>query len=407
MAGFWVSREFPECEGSLKMPTIVPQSEFRAVFDAWSHGRLTSAAAAAELHVCERTFRRYVARFSEYGSKWWKDRLGDGTSKRRASSAELAALHKVYRDQYLGWNVRHFYERYRHEHGGERSYTWVKNALQDAGLVEKRARDVAPNGRHERAERQPPRRTPTEGMLLHQVASSRKWSAGQTWDLILMVDDASNRVHSGFFVVERGIWPVFRGIRETLERGLFECLHLDVALPTRLSSRETAFGDRTMPQVDRVMNELGIDMSRRSPAIRGRPIRTIGTIADRLPKELAREGIAEIDQANRFLSRFWTRLNETLAIMPADPCTAFVPLGVTYQEELQDVLCLKHDVRISNGHRVLCNAKEISIPEYVRRQLQVGKRFRIHEYEDGACALFRGRHRVATIEMHSVGIDVL
>ena len=42
------------------------------------------------------------------------------------------------RDGYGGWNVRHFHEEvYVREHGGSRSYTWVKNRLQEAGLVKK------------------------------------------------------------------------------------------------------------------------------------------------------------------------------------------------------------------------------------------------------------------------------
>ena len=43
----------------------------------------------------------------------------------------------LYRERYPGWNVKHFHSFYRREHGGERSYTWVKNALQRAGLVAK------------------------------------------------------------------------------------------------------------------------------------------------------------------------------------------------------------------------------------------------------------------------------
>ena len=43
----------------------------------------------------------------------------------------------LYRERYEGWNVKHFHSFYRREHGGRRSYTWVKNTLQRAGLVAK------------------------------------------------------------------------------------------------------------------------------------------------------------------------------------------------------------------------------------------------------------------------------
>ena len=38
---------------------------------------------------------------------------------------------QLYREQYFDFNVRHFHEKLREEHGIELSYTWVKTALQD------------------------------------------------------------------------------------------------------------------------------------------------------------------------------------------------------------------------------------------------------------------------------------
>ena len=39
------------------------------------------------------------------------------------------------RERYDGWTVKHFYSFYQREHGGSRSYSWVKSTLQRAGLV--------------------------------------------------------------------------------------------------------------------------------------------------------------------------------------------------------------------------------------------------------------------------------
>src|SRR5215210_2796719 len=41
------------------------------------------------------------------------------------------------REQYFDFNVRHFHERLREDHGITLSYTWVKKALQESGLVKK------------------------------------------------------------------------------------------------------------------------------------------------------------------------------------------------------------------------------------------------------------------------------
>lgn len=44
----------------------------------------------------------------------------------------------LYQEKYVDLNVRHFHEKLREEHGIKLSYTWVKLALQGAGLVKKR-----------------------------------------------------------------------------------------------------------------------------------------------------------------------------------------------------------------------------------------------------------------------------
>ena len=394
----------PECpkvrESRPEMTTIVPEAEFRVVYEEWIEGRLTRACAAARLRVCERTFRRYVARFREHGSQWWIDRSGRLRSQSRASDGEVATVARLYSNQYPGWTVRHFYDRYRDQHGGKRSYTWVKGVLQAAGLVEKRVRNTTPKPVRKRNVRTPIARKPSEGKLLHQVASRRQWVQGREWDLVLTVDDATSRVHSGFFVVRRGIWPVFRGIRETLEQeGLFDCLNLALKLPRRLSNEETAFGVRTMPQLERVMRELGIDICSGDPSLRSRPMRMIGTLLGRLPRELTAEGIVEIDKANRFLSDYLQGLNESLARVPS----AFVALNAGMKAELPDVFCLKHEVRVCCECRLWYEGNERHVSEQVRQHLRAGEQYRIHEYEDGGCLLFNGRDTVVTLASNGAG----
>jgi hypothetical protein len=41
---------------------------------------------------------------------------------------------QLYREKYFDFNVQHFHEKLREVHGIDLSYTWVKTALQTAGL---------------------------------------------------------------------------------------------------------------------------------------------------------------------------------------------------------------------------------------------------------------------------------
>ena len=51
------------------------------------------------------------------------------------------------------------------------------------------------------------------GMMIHQDGSRHEWVAGQQWDLIVTMDDATNEHYSMFFVEEEGTASSFRGVR--------------------------------------------------------------------------------------------------------------------------------------------------------------------------------------------------
>ena len=53
-------------------------------------------------------------------------------------------------------------------------------------------------------------------MMPHQDGSSHEWVAGQWWDLIVTMDDATSEVYSGFFVAEEGTMSTFRGLGEVI-----------------------------------------------------------------------------------------------------------------------------------------------------------------------------------------------
>jgi len=56
---------------------------------------------------------------------------------------EVSFLVQSYQEQYFDLNVRHFHEKLREERRIGLSYTWVKQALQGAGLVKRKSkRDV-------------------------------------------------------------------------------------------------------------------------------------------------------------------------------------------------------------------------------------------------------------------------
>jgi hypothetical protein len=157
----------------------IRKMRFEEAYERWNVGRLTQAEAAQLLGLCERSFRRYVVRYEAEGLAGLADRRLEQVSQRRAPVDEVLAVTDRYQRQHLGWNVRHFHSWYRRD-GGQRSYSWVKQRLQETGLVAK--------GKAKGAHRRKRERKALPGMLLHQDGSRYEWVVGQQWDLIVTMD---------------------------------------------------------------------------------------------------------------------------------------------------------------------------------------------------------------------------
>src|ERR1700681_2006692 len=87
---------------------------------------------------------------------YWIDGVGEPSPSESPLVEQTLGL---YREKYFDLNVRHFHEKLRAEHQIELSYTWVKLALQGAGLVAR--------GRKRGVHRKRRPRRPLPGMMLH------------------------------------------------------------------------------------------------------------------------------------------------------------------------------------------------------------------------------------------------
>ena len=147
-------------------------------------GKIKWWQAAELIGISERQMRRWRKRLEEQGYKGLLDRRRGRPSHRRVPKAKAEEVLSLYRDQYFDLNVRHFHEKLLEEHQIGLSYTWVKQALQAAGLVKRKAKRGVHRKRRERR--------PLPGMLLHIDGSHHQWLQDERWhDLIVILDDAT------------------------------------------------------------------------------------------------------------------------------------------------------------------------------------------------------------------------
>lgn len=81
---------------------------FEDVYEGWQTRRLSQSEAAEILDVCERSFRRYIARYEdgEGDLNSLADKRLSQASKRRAADNEVAALIELYQRSLSGWAFR-------------------------------------------------------------------------------------------------------------------------------------------------------------------------------------------------------------------------------------------------------------------------------------------------------------
>ena len=133
-----------------------------------------------------------------------------------------------------------------------------------------------------------------------------------------------------------------------------------------------------------------------SPQARGRSERFFATLQGRLPRELARAGITEMEEANEFLKGgFRLRFNGSFAVSPKEAKSAFSPLLPSLKAKLPGILCLREERTVGNDNRVSYHGKRLQIPPRPHRCHYVRAKVRVHEYEDGAMAIFHGTRRLA------------
>ena len=363
-------------------------ARFAEVYERWVSREITQMEAVIELDMSARTFRRYASRYKEMGLKGLDRR---SPSHRQAPAEEVAALERLYTDRYAGWSVREFFEAYRCTHGGGRSYSWVKNCLQEAGLVKRRRLGPSPLERG--------LRKPAEGMLVHHRAWIYEWLPGRSSELVAVIDDASSRVFSGLLVEEGTIWSRFRGIRETIvTKGLFDAIYTDFESRHRHSQHAK--------QLRRAMKGLGITVV---PSClrkaRTRCNRVFRVLRECLPQELARAEIQSTEEANTFLRQYLPKFNAFFAIEPAKATAAFDSIRGA-EAECRYVLCLQEALEVGSDNRVQYRDMALPIPSPVSPLHNGRTEVTVHEYEDGSLSVFDRRKRLARYERHGTPVSL-
>jgi transposase len=363
-------------------------------------GELHWFRAADILGWSPRTLRRWRERYEAHGYAGLVDQRRLRPSIRRVPAGEVERVLQLYRKRYTGFNVRHFHQIVRREHGVTLSYSFVKQALQTARLVKKhRAR-----GRH-RLRREP---RACFGEMLHLDGSVHEWFSGVDVRpcLIAVSDDATKRVLQAALYPSESTHAVMTSLAAVLRaEGLPMALYTDRASWAFYTPKAKEPVDKTrLTQVGRALARLGVEhIPSYSPQARGRSERLNRTFQDRLVNELRVAGIATLEAANRYLAEhFVPQHNATFARAPRDPASAFVPLGAV---DLDSILCYEADRVVARDNTVTVGRRVLQIAAQPGRRSCAGVTVTVREHLDGRYTITRGALRFGTFTAQGQPVD--
>ena len=350
--------------------------------------KLTLIQASALMDVSYRQSKRIWQRYQAHGDAGLAHRLRGQPSARRKPPAERAQALALYAE-----------ERY-----ADFGPTLMAEHLAKAGLAvdhETLRRWRMAEGEHtvrrrKQQHRQWRERKPSFGAMVQLDGSHHDWFEGRgpKCVLMVMVDDATNKVHARFAAEEttRASYDVSEGwVRQ---HGLMLSLYVDRDSIYRCegaaSIAEQLAGKGPQTQFGRAMEQLGVELIlAHSPQAKGRVERMNGTLQDRLVKELRLAGIQDIESANRFLeAKFLRAFNRQFARAAASPVD--VHRGVP--RNLNAVLSWEEERVVQGDWTVACEGRRYQLDRQHEALSLVRRKVIVRTLRDGSVQLvYRGQ----------------
>jgi transposase len=321
--------------------TMKEKTRYEVIRDSLK--RLIKVREAAELlSLSVRQIYRLRSRVKREGIKGVIHHLKGRASLKKTPKEIEERIKRLYKEKYSGFNLSHFTEYLNEEENIKISREKVRQILRQANLYLKKPKRQPKH----RIRREP---MPQEGLMSQLDTSEHLWldSLGRNIKLILLADDATNKIQNGKFVLRDTVLENMRVLDEFFrQKGLPSAIYLDKDSKFKTSRYESIhYNLKGEPypdtQIKRALEELGVNLIyANSPQAKGRIERDFQTLQDRLINELRLHNITTISGANHYLKEeFIPKWNKKFAREPKDKTLAYRPIPKDI--DLNDILCIK------------------------------------------------------------------
>jgi hypothetical protein len=237
-------------------------------------------------------------------------------------------------------------------------------------------------------------RKPCFGAMVQLDGSHHDWFEGRRPPCVLMVmvDDATNRVWAQFFEAEttHASYDMVEGWARAY--GLPQSLYVDRDSIYRCegvgSIEEQLAGKEPQTQFGRAMEKLGVELIlANSPQAKGRVERVNGVLQDRLVKALRLAGISDLESANAFLAqKYLPDHNKQFGVMPASQAD----VHRAAPRQLDEILSWEEERVVQRDWTVACGGKRYQLGKQKEAMSLAGKRVVVRRLRDGRVQLVRG-----------------
>ena len=237
-------------------------------------------------------------------------------------------------------------------------------------------------------------RKPCFGAMLQLDGSHHDWFEGRRGKCVLMVmvDDATNRLWAQFFEEEttRASYDLLAGWSRRY--GLPQSLYVDRDSIYRCegvgSIAEQIAGQGPQTQFGRAMKQLGVELIlANSPQAKGRVERMNGVLQDRLVKAMRLAGIKDLAAANEFLVKtYLPEHNRKFRYEAASAADAHQAVP----RNLNEVLSWEAERVVQRDWTVACGGKRYQLDPQHEALSLAGKKVIVRTMRDGRVQVERG-----------------
>jgi transposase InsO family protein len=312
------------------------------------NGRWTQRKASETLKISLRQVKRLCKRYKNSGVGGLAHlSRGKPSMRRMKQETQEKVIKLLAMEEFSGFGPTLLQETLEEDYKIKVSREWLRHRMVAEGKWQtKKAKKSSVHPRR--------KRRPRKGELIQLDGSYEYWfeDRGERCCLLVMIDDATSEIMALRFVEHETTQDYFEIMREYIGRyDLPLALYSDRHSVFKVSRGEAKETDVFCSQFERAMKELGVEMIHaRSPQAKGRVERANGILQDRLIKKMRRQGIATLEDGNKFLEEYRKEHNLKFAVQAENQENAHVkPLPSI---NLDRILVVKEKRKVSKNLEV-------------------------------------------------------